>query len=135
MCTGGYFQRCAGVRRTRLPTDTPDPLASRRFKNAICSSGVILLSSLLVATRQRREAAIASKVFFLIVAMDKEGWRYYAQSWIALQEIHGVKAGFPAHVGEVLKIPAHKVFDAGHRADSDMPGIVGVPKRHHFLRR
>jgi hypothetical protein len=30
------------------------------------------------------------KGLFLVVAMDKEGWRYYAQSRVALQEIHRV---------------------------------------------
>lgn len=60
----------------------PGQLVSRRFKNASCSSGVILFKSLLVACRQRREAATASKVFFL-VAMDEEGWSYDAHGWIA----------------------------------------------------
>lgn len=56
--------------------------------------------------------------------MDEEGWGYNAQGRVALQEIHRAEAGFPAHVGQVLKVPAHEVFDTGDLADGDMPRIV-----------
>ena len=59
--------------------------------------------------RQRRDSAIASKVFFF-VAMDKEGWRDDAHGRIALQDIHSVEAGLPADIGQMLEVPADKKF-------------------------
>jgi len=70
----------------------------RRFKKAICSSGDILFSNLLVALRQRRDDATASKLFFF-VAMDEEGWSHNVHRRVPLQHIHRVEIGFPAGVG------------------------------------
>jgi hypothetical protein len=87
-------------------------LVIRRFKKAICSAGVILFSNRLVVRRHRRDAAKASKVFF-IVAMDEEGWCHDAHGWVALQDIHGVKPGLTPHVRQVPEIPAHEVVKRG----------------------
>jgi hypothetical protein len=54
-----------------------------------------LFKSLLVVRRHRRDAAIASNVFFFFVAMDEESWRHDTHGRITLQEIHGVEVGFP----------------------------------------
>ena len=77
--------------RARAGLAAAGQLASRRFKKAICSSEVILFKSLLVACRQRRDEAMASKVFFF-VAMDKEGWGYNAHRRVALQEVYRIEA-------------------------------------------
>lgn len=105
-----------------------------RLRSACCCSKVRPRNLRPVAMRQRRDDFTASKVFFLVVAMDKEGWSYYAQSRIPLQEIDGIKSGFPPHVGQVLEVPADQILDAGHGAHSHMPRVIVKTKRHDLLR-
>ena len=87
-----------------------------------------MFKSLLVACRQRREEATASKVFFL-VAMDEEGWGYNAHRWVTLQEVYRIKPGLSPDIGQVLEVPTHKIIEPGDRTDRYMPGVVGIGHR------
>ena len=103
------LQRCASS-RPGLAEDAAGQSFRLRFRNAICSSAVILFSSRLVVRRQRRDSTTASKVFFF-VAMDQEGWRHNAQGRVALQDIHRIEGGLAPDVGQMLEIPTHEVIE------------------------
>ena len=103
------LQRCASS-RPGLAADAAGQSFSRRFRNAICSSAVIVFNSRLVVRRQRCDSATASKAFFF-VAMDQEGWRHNAQGRVALQDIHRIEARFAPHVGQMLEIPTYEVIE------------------------
>lgn len=86
----GFAEKKASVVRRKCSRRGPGVIADKRLPAAI---------------RHRREAATASK-FFVLVAMDKEGWSNDAHGMIPMQDIHCVEPSFTPCVGQVLEVPA-----------------------------
>src|SRR5258707_2385555 len=79
----------------------------------------------LVVSRHLRDSATASNVL-VCVAMDQCQWINNTDGSVTWQEVDGIKALFPVHVDQVLKVPAHEVIRPSHGAGRHMAGIIGV---------